>query len=260
MQITKISVGLKKTGTFERPETGSYCLYLFRSPVIMTIGGVDRVFGGSTAVISAPGRRHIFRGAAGKTVKYDMIYFRLSTADKQYLSGMDVPLNTPIELADEHMAASAIKNLSIQKSIVGSRKAELGELYLRIIFIILESAAKGIKPEKHTVPRYAGLKEIRSEIYEEPMFAWRVDDMCRRLAVSRTYFHRIYQEAFGVTFRQDVIESRLNYAAELLLTTELSVSAVAEKCGYESDSYFMRQFRKHRGCTPSEFRNAAAEL
>lgn len=259
MQITKISVGLKKTGTFERPETGSYCLYLFRSPVIMSIGGVERVFGGSTAVISTPGRRHRFRGAAGKTVKYDMIYFRLSTADKQYLSGMDIPLNTPIELADEYMTASAIKNLSIQKSIVGSRKAELGELYLRIIFISLESAAKGIKPEEQTVPRYAGLKEIRSEIYEDPMSDWTVDDMCRRLAVSRTYFHRIYLEAFGVTFRQDVIESRINYAAELLLTTELSVSAVAEKCGYESDSYFMRQFKQHRGCTPSEYRNIAAE-
>ncbi len=259
MQITKISVGLKRTGAFERPETGSYCLFLFRSPVIMSIGGAERVFGGSTAVVSSPGRRHRFRGASGKAVKYDIICFRLSSADKQYLSGMDVPLNTPIELADEYMTASAIKNLSIQKSIVGSRKAELGELYLRIIFISLESAAKGIKPEEQTVPRYAGLKEIRSEIYEDPMFGWTVDDMCRRLAVSRTYFHRIYQEAFGVTFRQDVIESRLNYAAELLLTTELSVSAIAEKCGYESDSYFMRQFKKHRGCTPSEFRNSGAE-
>ncbi len=259
MQITKISVGLKKTGSFERPETGSYCLYLFRSQVIMSIDGAERVFGGSTAVISTPGRRHRFRSAAGKTVKYDMVYFRLSTADKQYLSGMDIPLNTPIELTDEYVTASAIKNLSIQKNTAGNRRAELGELYLRIIFISLESAVKGIKPEEQTVPRYAGLKEIRSEIYEDPMFNWTVDDMCRRLAVSRTYFHRIYQEAFGVTFRQDVIESRLNYAAELLLTTGLSVSAVAEKCGYESDSYFMRQFKQHRGCTPSEYRNAAAK-
>ncbi|HOR22293.1 MAG TPA: AraC family transcriptional regulator, partial [Ruminococcus sp.] len=73
------------------------------------------------------------------------------------------------------------------------------------------------------------------------------------------YFHRIYRQAFGVTLRQDVIESRLIAAAELLETTDLSVSAIAERCGYFSDSYFMRQFRLHKGCTPTEYRRRAAE-
>ena len=71
---------------------------------------------------------------------------------------------------------------------------------------------------------------------------------------SRTYFHRLYFEAFGVTCRQDVIESRLLKAADLLKNTGKSVTEIAEACGYDSESYFMRQFKKHKECTPSEFR------
>lgn len=112
----------------------------------------------------------------------------------------------------------------------------------------------GIELAEKDVPRYPQLKEIRREMYDDPVENLSVDKLCRRLAVSRTYFHRIYMAAFGVTFRQDAIKSRLSYACRLLLETELSVGMIAEKCGYESESYFMRQFRQHMGCTPSEYR------
>ena len=79
------------------------------------------------------------------------------------------------------------------------------------------------------------------------------------LNISRSYFHRIYLAAFGVTCRQDAIESRLQYAAELLRDNSLTLSEIAEKCGYESDSYFMRQFKQHKGCTPTEYRKKILE-
>jgi AraC-like DNA-binding protein len=81
--------------------------------------------------------------------------------------------------------------------------------------------------------------------------------MCDEMRISRTYFHRLWFAAFGVTCRQDVIESRLLRAAELLKNTDKSVYEIAVDCGYDSESYFMRQFKKHKNCTPSEFRRRA---
>ena len=86
------------------------------------------------------------------------------------------------------------------------------------------------------------------------MKQWSVDDICYNLNISKTYFHRLYREAFGVTCIQDVIRSRIDYACELLKNTDLSISRISEKCGYENDSYFMRQFRQYKYCTPSEYR------
>ena len=108
------------------------------------------------------------------------------------------------------------------------------------------------------IPRYSELKKMRDLIYENPAAQWNVDDICLEIGISRTYFHRLYQQAFGITFLRDVIESRLLRGIELLTSTSLSVSAVAEKCGYENDSYFMRQFKKYKDCTPSEYRKKAA--
>ncbi|MDE5862025.1 MAG: AraC family transcriptional regulator [Ruminococcus sp.] len=87
-----------------------------------------------------------------------------------------------------------------------------------------------------------------------PSKTWSVEEICYNMNISRTYFHRLYKLAFGVTYIQDVIENRLKYACELLKNTDLSISEIAEKCGYETDSYFMRQFRQYRNCTPSEYR------
>ncbi|HOC33408.1 MAG TPA: AraC family transcriptional regulator, partial [Ruminococcus flavefaciens] len=105
-----------------------------------------------------------------------------------------------------------------------------------------------------TIPRYNELKAIRDAIYDEPMTHWSAEEISEDMGISRPYFHRLYLSAFGVTCRQDIIESRLIYASELLRTTDMSISAVAETCGYDSDAYFMRQFKQHKGCTPSEYR------
>ena len=44
------------------------------------------------------------------------------------------------------------------------------------------------------------------------------------------------------------------YAAELLRNTNDSITDIAIACGYENDTYFMRQFKQSKGCTPTEYR------
>ena len=238
MKITKIRTAESRSAEIKGSTVQDYCLYLFRSPVIFTIGGTDRIFSNGAAILYKDGISRCFRGTGIRGLKYDLVQFRPSSADKQYIADLEIPLNTPVEVYDDYSIAEAIKNLDMNCRTVCRRKTELCELYLRIILISLEEAVCGIELAEKDVP----VENLS------------VDKLCRRLAVSRTYFHRIYMAAFGVTFRQDAIKSRLSYACRLLLETELSVGMIAEKCGYESESYFMRQFRQHMGCTPSEYR------
>ena len=64
----------------------------------------------------------------------------------------------------------------------------------------------------------------------------------------------LYRQTFGITCINDVIESKIKLACDLLSSTNDTVSSIAAKCGYESDVHFMRQFKKMTGCTPSEYR------
>lgn len=255
MKIIKIKISEKSPGDL-RETMQDHCLYLFRSPMIFTAEGTDRPFAKGCAVLYESGVPREFRTAAANVLNYDLVQFRLSAAERQYISSMRIPLNTPVEIKDSFIISSALKMLDIQWNSSASRKNELGELYMRIILIDLERCCCGDQlQEKHIrIPKYNQLKELRDAVYSDPVRERTVEDVCDWLNVSRSYFHRLYTNTFGVTFRQDVIESRLAYAARLLRTTDMSVSAAAEECGYESDAYFMRQFRQHYGCTPTEYR------
>ncbi|MDE6519499.1 MAG: AraC family transcriptional regulator [Ruminococcus sp.] len=254
MKVTKIIINNKKTESVQNTSMQDCCLYLFRNSVIFNINGTEKTYNRNTVIIYKSGANQSFKSPVGKWLKYDMVCFHLSLADKQYIADMDIPFNTPVSVPDDFIIASAIKSMKIHSDISGNRETEFAELYMRIILIAVEDAYSGIKLEKNNIPKYPKLKELQNSIYNNPFNDWTVDKVCRQLSISKTYFHRIYSETFGTTFMQDVIESRLIYASELLLNTDLSVSAIAEKCGYESDSYFMRQFRTHRGCTPTEYR------
>lgn len=254
MKITDIVISHKRIEAVKGIVKQDYCLYLFRNPVIFSIDGMERLYSGCTAILYKSGSKQYFKGSAGKGLKYDMVCFHLSSSDRQYMIDIDNLFDIPIKLPDDFMLASAIKSMKIYSDMYGHRKSEFCELYMRIVFIGLEQAYELIKPKKINIPKYPRLKELRDSVYYEPFREWSVDMICHKFNISKTYFHRIYADAFGTTFTQDVIESRLLYAAQLLADTDLSVSAIAEKCGYESDSYFMRQFRQHRGCTPTEYR------
>ena len=39
------------------------------------------------------------------------------------------------------------------------------------------------------------------------------------------------------------------------MTSSMSVSAIAMKCGYDDEKYFMRQFRQFALYTPNQYRN-----
>ncbi|MBP5362321.1 MAG: helix-turn-helix transcriptional regulator [Ruminococcus sp.] len=260
MKITKIILGCRRTGTVYGEMSDDYCLYLFRTPVIFNLGGNDKLCTGSSVIMYTGSRRQYFRPQDGKTMKYDIVQFKPSSADKQYAASMNIPFDVPVDLADDFVIASLIKNMKVRSGINGRRNSEFMELSMRMILICMGDmcSSEPVQQTVRDIPKYHRFKALREDIYDDPMRDWSVDELCTELDISRTYFHRIYLNAFGVTFLQDVIESRLVYAEELLSETELSVSSVAEQCGYESDSYFMRQFKQHRGCTPTEFRKRVA--
>jgi AraC-like DNA-binding protein len=47
---------------------------------------------------------------------------------------------------------------------------------------------------------------------------------------------------------------RLSHAASLLLSTNLNVTEIFYRTGFNNQSYFFREFRKRYNCAPNEYR------
>ena len=56
-------------------------------------------------------------------------------------------------------------------------------------------------------------------------------------------------------FNEYISTIRIEYAKELLLTTNQKVNEIAEECGFSSASYFNVVFRKQVGVSPGAYRN-----
>ena len=78
--------------------------------------------------------------------------------------------------------------------------------------------------------------------------------LAKRLHVSKRQLGRILKEHYGMSFRQKLMHARMDRAALLLRTTDLSVCEIGEAVGYLSTPSFFKAFKSHHKITPEAYR------
>ena len=72
--------------------------------------------------------------------------------------------------------------------------------------------------------------------------------------MERTYFSKQFKALTGFGFQEYLTQVRLLAAQQMLEHSDLSVTQVAEACGFGGGNYFGDVFRKYRGVSPSRYR------
>ena len=85
-----------------------------------------------------------------------------------------------------------------------------------------------------------------------------VKELAQSIPCSLTHLRRLFRQVLGMSPRQWLLEWRLQRAAQLLQTTGATVQQIAEDCGFESLSHFIRYFKARFGIAPSRYREQAA--
>ena len=67
----------------------------------------------------------------------------------------------------------------------------------------------------------------------------------------------IFKESEGISIHSYITAKKMALAKEFLLSTDLSVSEISEKCGFSSASYFSECFMKNEHITPLNYRKNA---
>ena len=83
-----------------------------------------------------------------------------------------------------------------------------------------------------------------------------VDDIASAVRVNKRTLQRNFQAIIGLTLIDAIIRARLEYAKRLLRRTKLSVNEIARKCGFNSSTHLMTQFKQRIGITPTSFRQS----
>ncbi|MFV8761826.1 helix-turn-helix transcriptional regulator [Yersinia enterocolitica] len=80
---------------------------------------------------------------------------------------------------------------------------------------------------------------------------WKISDLSDMINMSEsTIKKKLYSENY--TFKSLLLETRMNHAAKMILTTDKHINVIASSVGYSSPSYFIKAFREHFNITPKQ--------
>lgn len=100
----------------------------------------------------------------------------------------------------------------------------------------------------------AARQRILSEYHAPP----RVQELSHGVGMNEFKLKCGYRQAFGTTIGADYRTSRLEHAARLISSTELSITEIALEVGYSNLGDFGIYFRRFFGLTPSAYRREAS--
>lgn len=83
-----------------------------------------------------------------------------------------------------------------------------------------------------------------------------IDRLASLAELSRAHFVRTFTAELGVSPSAWVMERRLDRIERLLIATDMTVGAIADATGFADANYLAKAFRRKRGMSPLEYRDA----
>jgi len=104
--------------------------------------------------------------------------------------------------------------------------------------------------------RYVG--RALSLLHERPAYPWTVDELARKVGLSRSSLGERFNALIGAPPMQYLTRWRTSLAASRLRESNASIIRVATEVGYESEAAFNRAFKREFGLPPATWRKRAA--
>ena len=120
--------------------------------------------------------------------------------------------------------------------------------YIQVLFTMLIRKLKEIKHDSSDAER------IIAYVDEHLTERITLSDIAKNCFYNPSYFSRKFKGIFGKNLKDHINEKRLDRAAELILTSDLTVEELSESVGFSDKSKFYKDFKARFSLTPGEYR------
>ena len=175
--------------------------------------------------------------------------------------------SVPLELFDELFSRQAVACTRAVARIQGALAAEfplnrltslrMDVLTVELLIELVETASRAkvsraIRPDMRE-------RVVRAREYLDEHLAEDVDlrTLSREVALSPFHLTRLFRLEVGEPPHRYLVHRRLDRAAELLVSTPLTVTQVCDRVGFGSPAHFGQAFRRRFGMPPSVYRKLA---
>lgn len=215
-------------------------------------------------LVLRPGQAHNF----GRDEDWDgwIVLFRPEFVLPASTTPYDLKLAVDLERLPEHIVLSGNELPTVTGSIEQMREdaqldAQLDDMHALLrhqlhALLTRLSILQGRQRAQESVisPALQRFKRFQ-QLVDERFAQWhQVADYASQLGYTEKSLARAVTASIGMTAKA-FIAARINLEAKrLLVHTNLSVAAIAEKLGFEEATNFSKFFKREAACTPAEFR------
>lgn len=156
-----------------------------------------------------------------------------------------------IRVANTNMLHESIG--AMMDAIRGEKRvseAETSALLYSMLMELLHSSGQGARGAVGNAMVDRAIDYIQQHLMEK----LDVGLIAANAGYSPGYFAHIFARETGLSPYQFVVKSRVEYAQQLLRTTEMSIQDVAFQAGFNSVSNFCYTFRRQVGASPQQYR------
>ena len=145
---------------------------------------------------------------------------------------------------------------------LSARQSEaLGRLLLDAVQVeVIDSNVPNVytpyAPGIHRAQQTDIAHKIRTYLHEHFSEKVSLQDIALHVYLSRTYVSTLFREETGCSITEYLNSVRVDHACRMLRETDLSLSEIAQACGFEDQSYFNRVFKKALCRSPIQYRRA----
>ena len=164
----------------------------------------------------------------------------------------DISLVIPIANFSEY--------LYIFKSLCNHRNTEeesnniiLQSLILKLIYTLSIDSKKQEYLKQYKNIDYDTIEESIRYIKEHLAQDLSLATVSSVVSYSPIHFHNCFKAATGKTLHECVEDLRIKKSIELLSTTPLTLTEIALRCGFSSQSYFSYVFKRKMKTTPRDY-------
>lgn len=124
--------------------------------------------------------------------------------------------------------------------------------------ILLCIAQQQARTKPHTLdPRINTILQRLQANYREPIT---ITALAQQVALSPSRLSHLFKEQVGRSIIETILTIRLHQTERLLQYTSLRIGEIAQEVGFQSASYFSRQFKAHYGLSPEAYREQHQQL
>ncbi len=184
------------------------------------------------------------------TFQYELLIIDKSFCDSFGFSIEEIAFQKKITDLFIESCLKTIENELRKKQTFYKEAVKLEVLKLLLYLVRNYQKAKSIPTKNDTKIEMVkkSIKYIKTHFTEHLT----LEELAKHAGFSKFYFCRAFKDVTGYTVNSYINFLRANYAYSLISERKHTITEIALLSGFESSSYFTKNFKKHMGTLPSQ--------